>query len=418
MPVVLTARVIDTQANQSFDVTFERFPVRIGRNQLNDLHIDRPYISQFHAAIDLSERQILVKDLGSTNGTIFAGQRLSRDTPEDVSREPKIRIGPIEIHLALTEMTAKREKTGDGGTLLDLRGESLNALVQPPKQGAPGAEEPFVQQVVPYLEAYRAAWGGVYRLIWDHLARLPPELRQPYLRRLSQDHAAVLGEKDFQQIAQYYGVNHRTLRELAPPDAAYGALMEMATRLIPGGKPLDDVAGLLTFARRLRDTMEVFLKSFVGLRDGYKTFQEEVHVQSRDRSNELDPIATARDDKELGQVLLTPMGGPDAAHRLHDLFWEMKQHQVALLVGIMEGVKSLLSELSPEACEAEYERKGKKGGLFSNKYEALWEIYRRRHGNYSGEDKEIFRKLFGPQFAAAYAAATEEDYGPNGPKKT
>ena len=49
MSVALVARVFDTQANESFDVTFERFPVRIGRNQLNDLHIDRPYVSQFHA---------------------------------------------------------------------------------------------------------------------------------------------------------------------------------------------------------------------------------------------------------------------------------------------------------------------------------------------------------------------------------
>ena len=37
---------------QSFNAVFERFPVRIGRNQLNDLHIDRPYISQFHAHIE------------------------------------------------------------------------------------------------------------------------------------------------------------------------------------------------------------------------------------------------------------------------------------------------------------------------------------------------------------------------------
>ena len=73
------ARVFDTQANQSFDKTFERFPVRIGRNQLNDLSIDRPYVSQFHAAFDIKDRQIFVRDLGSTNGTLYAGRRLPRD---------------------------------------------------------------------------------------------------------------------------------------------------------------------------------------------------------------------------------------------------------------------------------------------------------------------------------------------------
>ena len=65
MPSALVARVIDSQANQQFDVTFERFPVRIGRNQLNDLQIDSTLQpSQFHAAIDLRDRQIFIRDLG------------------------------------------------------------------------------------------------------------------------------------------------------------------------------------------------------------------------------------------------------------------------------------------------------------------------------------------------------------------
>ena len=28
--------------------------------------------------------------------------------------------------------------------------------------------------MVPYIEAYRAAWGAVYRVVYDHLTRLPP----------------------------------------------------------------------------------------------------------------------------------------------------------------------------------------------------------------------------------------------------
>ena len=88
MAVALAARVFDTQANQSFDATFERFPVRLGRNQLNDLPIDRPYVSQFHASFDVRDGRIFLRDLGSTNGTIYAGQRLQRDTPVDVTLQP------------------------------------------------------------------------------------------------------------------------------------------------------------------------------------------------------------------------------------------------------------------------------------------------------------------------------------------
>src|SRR5437868_6742289 len=65
MAVALTAVVLDSQSNQSFEMSFERFPVRIGRNQLADLHIDRPYVSQFHAAVEIAGSQIWLKDLGS-----------------------------------------------------------------------------------------------------------------------------------------------------------------------------------------------------------------------------------------------------------------------------------------------------------------------------------------------------------------
>jgi len=78
MPTALVAKVFDTQANQQFEATFERFPVRIGRNQLNDLQIDRPYVSQFHAAIDLRGRDVFVRDL-DLNARIGVYQREKND---------------------------------------------------------------------------------------------------------------------------------------------------------------------------------------------------------------------------------------------------------------------------------------------------------------------------------------------------
>ncbi|MEJ7735502.1 MAG: type VI secretion system-associated FHA domain protein [Polyangiaceae bacterium] len=89
-------------------------------------------------------------------------------------------------------------------------------------------------------------------------------------------------------------------------------------------------------------------------------------------------------------------------------------HQVALLNGVMEGVRSLLTQLSPKTLEDELDKKGKKTGLFSNKYEALWKAYEVRHGDYSGEDKETFLIIFGPQFSRAYAASAGEDYSSSG----
>jgi type VI secretion system protein ImpI len=412
MPVALVARVVDTQSNQSFDVTYERFPVRIGRNQLNDLHIDRPYVSQFHAAIDLRDRQILIRDLGSTNGTVYAGQRLQRDTPVDVTGNPEITIGPVTIRLAIVE-AAKKQERADAGNILDMSGEAWRKQPIPP-----GAEDPYIRQLLPYLEAYRAAWGTVYRIVYDHLARLPPEVRQSYLKRLASEQASVAAEADFQKLAQYYGVEPAAMGEMTPAKAAQQALTELSRSLAPGAKPLDDVASILLFARRLRDSMEVFLKCFISLRDGYQAFTEQ--MLGNDNIDHNDRVAAAKDKDELGMVLLTSAGGPEAARQLNESFIEVMAHEVKLLNGVMEGVKTLLGRLSPRTLEDELERKGKKGGLFSSKYEELWKLYESRHGDYAGEDKQTFEAIFGPQFARAYAASAGEDYkgssGESGPK--
>lgn len=417
MPVALVARVVDTQTNQSFDVTYERFPVRIGRNQLNDLHIDRPYVSQFHAAIDLRDRQILIRDLGSTNGTVYAGQRLQRDAPVDVTGNPEITIGPVTIRLTIVE--AAKKETGREG-FLDMSGEAWAQQGQAARKQpiAPGAEDPYVRQLLPYLEAYRAAWGTVYRILYDHLARLQPDVRQAYLRRLASEQPAVAAEPDFQKLAQYYGVDPAAMGEMNPAKAAQTALAELSRTLAPGTKPLDDVASILQFARRLRDSMEVFLKCFISLRDGYQAFTEQMLGNENVDLN--DRVAAAKDAKELGLVLLTPAGGPEAARQLNESFIEVMAHEVKLLNGVMEGVKTLLGRLSPRTLEDELERKGKKGGLFSSKYEELWKLYESRHGDYAGEDKQTFEAIFGPQFARAYAASAGEDYkgssGESGPK--
>ncbi len=415
MPVALVAKVFDTQANQQFEATFERFPVRIGRNQLNDLQIDRPYVSQFHAAIDLRGRDVFVRDLGSTNGTVYQGRRLVRDQPVDITAAPEINIGPIVMRIALVEAAAKKPTLSrESGNVLDLNeaGTAGPALSRP-KPIPPGGEDPFIRQVVPYIEAYRAAWGAVYRVVYDHLTRLPPELRSNYIKRLGLEHGSVVLENDFQKIAQYYGVDARMLGEMSPPQAALAALAELSRTLVPSGSPPDDVTSVVNFARRLRDTLEVFLKCFCSLRDGYKEF--ETGVLARDReSMATDRVATAKDARELAAVLVGPTAAPEATRQVNDLFVDVMSHQVALLNGVMEGVKTLLVQLSPKAIEEDFDRRGKKTGLFANKYEALWKFYEERHGDYSGEDKQTFLIIFGPQFSKAYAASAGEDYKATG----
>lgn len=64
---------------------------------MNDLHIDHPSISQFHASVDVRDRRIFVRDLGSTNGTIVNGQRIARDVPVDITTTLEITVGDFSI---------------------------------------------------------------------------------------------------------------------------------------------------------------------------------------------------------------------------------------------------------------------------------------------------------------------------------
>jgi type VI secretion system protein ImpI len=264
------------------------------------------------------------------------------------------------------------------------------------------------------VEAYRQAWANVYRLVYEHLTRLQPDVRTNYLKRLLIEHPAVAQEGDFQKVAQYYGVPVHEWGELSTQTAALAAVVELSKQLTPEMPSPDDPTKVLGFARRIRDSMDVFLKCFVSLRDGYQEFEAEVLRKER-FEQQGNMVGAAKDHQALANVIFSPDSNSQVTcHQLHEVFVEVMTHQVALLNGVMEGVKQLLEKLSPEAIERQYEQKGKKGGLFSNKYEGLWEAYQTVHGDYRGEDKETFLIIFGPQFSRAYAATTGEAYQTSG----
>ena len=115
--------------------------MRIGRNQLNDLQINRPYVSQFHAAIDVRDRQIFVRDLGSTNGTSYGGRRLVRDQPIDITASPEINIGPIVMRMSIVEAQAKKPPAAaESGNMLDMSEHGRRAPATPARrsQSPPG----------------------------------------------------------------------------------------------------------------------------------------------------------------------------------------------------------------------------------------------------------------------------------------
>ena len=69
----------------------------VGRTKENDLSIDDPSISKYHASLMLDAQSILhVADTGSTNGTFVNGERIAYGKVVAVSERDKVRFGLVE----------------------------------------------------------------------------------------------------------------------------------------------------------------------------------------------------------------------------------------------------------------------------------------------------------------------------------
>jgi predicted component of type VI protein secretion system len=95
MSIGITVTVSRSSSDRT--LTFSESPVRIGRNQLNDVAIDDPFVSEWHGIIRFGEEGIAYADIGSTNGSVLDGVRLVKNVPSRLTESSRILLGRIEI---------------------------------------------------------------------------------------------------------------------------------------------------------------------------------------------------------------------------------------------------------------------------------------------------------------------------------
>jgi pSer/pThr/pTyr-binding forkhead associated (FHA) protein len=71
MPLLLVC--LDGQA----DIALDRATFVVGRHRWCDVRIGSPRVSRRHCCLILGRDDVLVRDLGSTNGTLINGQRVA-----------------------------------------------------------------------------------------------------------------------------------------------------------------------------------------------------------------------------------------------------------------------------------------------------------------------------------------------------
>ena len=109
-------RLFIYEGSEVHDRTYSRFPVRIGRHPRNECQLVDSHISRFHAQIECESGAIVVRDVGSENGTmIMEGQsfRMLRGTGARSSDgQLALLLGHVRVLARIEE--GDREELPDG----------------------------------------------------------------------------------------------------------------------------------------------------------------------------------------------------------------------------------------------------------------------------------------------------------------
>src|SRR6187551_2536997 len=67
----------------------------IGRSPDSDIHIETPLISRSHARLTIKERECVIEDLGSSNGTFVGGEKITAVTI--LKLNSRVMLGPVTL---------------------------------------------------------------------------------------------------------------------------------------------------------------------------------------------------------------------------------------------------------------------------------------------------------------------------------
>lgn len=73
--------------------------VTIGRSSTADVTVNDDSLSRMHAKISMSDRKLMVQDVGSSNGSSVDGQALAPNRPQQINTSSKIVLGAVQLQL-------------------------------------------------------------------------------------------------------------------------------------------------------------------------------------------------------------------------------------------------------------------------------------------------------------------------------
>lgn len=422
-------RVFDSEAGTTTEYAYNASPVRIGRNPLNDLTLPFPFVSGWHAVVRFDDGGAKFFDLGSTNGTLYNGRRVQAGEPIPISGEVSLTIGKLELRIrqgaaasasaaapAPLQMTPVAPHPGAYAPTSVHGTPAMPAPVQttsvpnvPPSTPTPGpAPNPkpagtaavdmgdvhqSVNRLRPHYDAYRQAWAAMFRELAGAISAMPDQTHGYALSIMQREFPEIVGEAEFKRMAQHAGALH----DAGPASSASGssgAVARLANSVRPGEAPTSP-AEEERFLSCVEDVLRASAKALVELQKGQEQFGAEMGVRTIKEYTALHAAGSA--DAVLAYLLDWKAGGSARTQELVGVYADLMIHQVALINGLMEGVRGLLARLSPQEIE-----RGVNAG-WASRTAAVWKQYVEKHEQLTRDDKKLTQVVFGAEFARAYA---------------
>lgn len=350
-------------------------------------------LSRRHCLLEGEDGAFRVRDLGSTNGTRRNGEPVPVDAAVPLAHGDTLELGRQRLRLALEEAGGGRPAAPPGPSLDAI----LAGLAGGPEAPLPGPAEPAPAPLgrPPPAPEEDPLGGFVEELAVVPARPLPPPRGEGPSRG---DHAAPQHE------------SFALARPEPRPAPAAGADARAALRAFLEGAGLADAEPAAGDPeRRLREAGAAFAAMAEGLRALLATralVKSHAGLERTLIGAALNnPLKYARSRRAAVEALLGPPepGDLPPVAAIEAAVADLQAHEMALLAAVEAALDGLLARLDPAALEARLaEEPALKLLLEGGRRARLWQLYRERWAELSGQARRRFMGDLDDAFRAAY----------------